>query len=727
MEPINVSLNKNLVVNGLAQGWRALMSLAFIPLYINYLGTDAMGLVGLFALLQAWLVVVDLVIRSALWDNAVELTPSLCGGRRGWGQLEGSEATDFTRPHPNPPPLGEGTVALNSTALGLEIAQLSDGANVAQAIRTRLHKREQIGFAITAAVAFGIWAVSSGLASVWCATDGLMAGNIPVEVVAQAFAVMGAVFALQIIESIYAGGLAVLSGEKRPLRATTRISLMATVRGFGAVGVLIWFPPTLDAFFIWQGVVSLITVILFAEAVYHTLPPVPKPARDRSVRNNVVANYFATWKPNLPRYRRLAKEGSWIVVGQIMSVAASLVLVRILTEHLDPAQYGQLALALTLGTLIIQVAFSGSMPGIMRYYAIAAEKGEASEYFLAARRMMGYGTFVALGLSALLLFGLPLFGKADMLGLTGMTITFTLLGSYNGIQNMIQNAARQRQVVMFHGSLDAWMRVLFAAGLLTWLGNSAKIVVAAYIASLLLVLVSQAIFIRRLIPKSTTHRIKPNPWSAQIWQYSKPFVFFNAFTWIQASSDRWALDTFSTTQEVGLYAVLIQLGYTPIAMVAGLMTTLIGPILFQRSGDTANPSRNAGVHKSAWQITAIALLSTLLACMFTYLYHDWIFRLLVAPQYHTVSCFLPWMVFAGGLFSAGQVLGLKLMSDLNTQALAWPKIVTSLLGALLSFVGAYYVGLKGVVYGAVTFSILQLLWLSWLSWHPINTHDKGRA
>jgi len=173
--------------------------------------------------------------------------------------------------------------------------------------------------------------------------------------------------------------------------------------------------------------------------------------------------------------------------------------------------------------------------------------------------------------------------------------------------------------------------------------------------------------------------------------------------------------------------VLIQLGYTPIAMVVGLMTNLIGPIMFQRSGDTADSSRNVGVHKRAWQMTAIALLSTLLACLFAYLFHDWIFRLLVAAQYRSVSYLLPWMILAGGLFSAGQVLSLKLMSDLNTKALLWPKIVTSLVGALLSFVGAYFAGVTGVVFGAVAFSVLHLVWLGWLGWHPIGTQNKGRV
>ena len=421
----------------------------------------------------------------------------------------------------------------------------------------------------------------------------------------------------------------------------------------------------------------------------------------------------------MSRFKRLAKEGGWIVVGQIAVVAASLVLVRVLTEYLDPTQYGQLALALTLGALIGQVAFSGAMPGIMRYYSIAAEKGEASEYFQASLRMMGYGILVALVLSAVLLMSLPLFGKAEMLGLISLTIGFTIFGTFNTAQNMIQNAARQRKVVALHGSLDAWLRVAFVVCLFTWLGNSANIVVVAYIVSLILVLASQAFFIRRLIPQETISSTKSKLWAAQIWQYSKPFAYFNAFTWVQASADRWALETYTTSHEVGLYAVLLQLGFTPIAMVAGLMTTLIGPILFQRSGDTTDATRNSTVHRQAWKITAIALVSTLFASIFAFLFHEWIFRLLVANQYRSVSYLLPLMILAGGLFAAGQMLSLKLMSDLNTQALVWPKIITSLLGAAISFIGAYFAGLLGVVVAAVVFSVLQLLWLGVLSWRQV--------
>ena len=52
---LTMSLKINVVANYLGQGWQGLMSLAFVPLYIKYLGIESYGLIGIFALLQAWL------------------------------------------------------------------------------------------------------------------------------------------------------------------------------------------------------------------------------------------------------------------------------------------------------------------------------------------------------------------------------------------------------------------------------------------------------------------------------------------------------------------------------------------------------------------------------------------------------------------------------------------------------------------------------------------------
>ena len=69
-----MSLRKNVVANFVGQGWRAIMSLVFLPLYIDYLGMEAFGLIGIFVMLQAWLRLVDLGMRPAVLREMARFT-----------------------------------------------------------------------------------------------------------------------------------------------------------------------------------------------------------------------------------------------------------------------------------------------------------------------------------------------------------------------------------------------------------------------------------------------------------------------------------------------------------------------------------------------------------------------------------------------------------------------------------------------------------------------------
>ncbi len=215
-----MSLTKNVAANYIGQGWRALMGLAFVPLYIKYLGIEAYGLIGIFALLQVWLILLDMGMKPAL---------------------------------------------------SREMARFTAGAHDAQSIRNLLRSIELIGVAVAGAVALGIWAASG-----WLATHWVNAKDMPAGVVAHAFAVMGLVAALRFIEDIY---VSCIAGLQRQVLQNAVTSVMATVRGVGAVALLAWVSPTVSAFFLWQASISVITVTLFSGLVYHSLPSAPQPAR----------------------------------------------------------------------------------------------------------------------------------------------------------------------------------------------------------------------------------------------------------------------------------------------------------------------------------------------------------------------------------------------------------------------------------------------------------------
>jgi O-antigen/teichoic acid export membrane protein len=428
------------------------------------------------------------------------------------------------------------------------------------------------------------------------------------------------------------------------------------------------------------------------------------------------------------RFQRLAKEGSWIVVGQIAAILGALVLVRVLTEYLEPAQYGQLTLCLSVAAFFNQVAMGGISAGIVRFYSIAVEKYDLPGYLHASSRLMGYTTAVVALITLVLMTGLLWLGYTQWMGLVAAALVFSVLSGYNVSLSGILNAARHRAVVAFHVGVEAWLKILLAIGVMLWLENSSTAVMLGYALSSLLVTCSQLYFLRRLTQPQVTTTRGHEKWGQQIWLYSWPFATWGVFAWVQQGSDRWALQTFATTQEVGLYAVLFQLGYTPIGLVTGMAMGFLAPIFYQRSGSAADHTRNLSVHRIAWSITFAGLLMTVLAFIFTYSQHEWIFQLLVASKYHAVSYLLPWVVLAGGFFSASQMLLLKLQSEMKQNTMIAAKILTAIIGICLNIYGASQFGLQGVVAALIAFSVITFLWMSWLAQHlPTSASDPFSA
>lgn len=419
------------------------------------------------------------------------------------------------------------------------------------------------------------------------------------------------------------------------------------------------------------------------------------------------------------RIQRLAKEGGWVIAGQVAAVLGALALVRVLTEYLTPAQYGELALGLTVAGLVNQVVMGGLTAGIGRFYSIAVAKNDLTGYLQASRRLMGYATAVVVAIAAVLMAGLTWFGYSQHMGLAAAALLFSMLSGYNASLSGIQNAARQRAIVAFHGGLDAWLKILLVVGVMLWLGSTSTAVVLGYALSSLLVTGSQLLLLQRRISHPDHGHGNAHEWTGQIWGYSWPFSAYGFFTWLHQASDRWGLQNFSTTEEVGLYAVVFQLGYWPIGLLTGMVMTFLGPVLYQRSGNASDPLRNADVHRIAWRITQACFCLTALVFALTLLLHEWLFKILVAEEYQSFSYLLPWMVVAGGVFAAGQMLALKLMSEMKSSAMTTAKVVTAIIGVILNICGILFFGVAGLVAALVLFSAIYFIWMAWVAQRPV--------
>jgi O-antigen/teichoic acid export membrane protein len=408
-------------------------------------------------------------------------------------------------------------------------------------------------------------------------------------------------------------------------------------------------------------------------------------------------------------------EGFLLLLGQAMAVAGSLAGVRLLTELLDPRAYGELALGMTLASLVNQTILGPLCNGVIRFYAPAMERGELGGYLEAVRRLMLSANILLAFLLLLGIFGLVIAGETRLITIAVAALLLSLFSGLNSIFGGMQNAARHRSVVALHQGVEPWVRFLAAAGLIILLGATSTMAMIGYALALLLVITSQYIFFRREFPRRVKEAESGREWCEKIYAYSWPFSIFGVFTWLQLASDRWALNAFSSTQEVGMYAALFQLGYYPMSIATGVALQLLVPILFQRAGDGTDSRRLISAHQLGSRLVWIGLALTGVATLVAFCFHAQIFSIFAAREYGGVSYLLPWMLLAGGVFAAGQTMTLSLMSQLKTRSIMVGKVVTAVVGIVSNIVGAYCYGTSGIVAAGVFFSLVYFLWMTVVS------------
>lgn len=412
------------------------------------------------------------------------------------------------------------------------------------------------------------------------------------------------------------------------------------------------------------------------------------------------------------RFQRLTKEGGWILTGQIVSVLGALVLVRVLTEYLDPAAYGELALGLTIAGLVNQVVTGGVTAGIGRFYSIAAEKGDLSGYLQASRKLMGFA-ILAIGVIALaLMSGLIWTNQTRWLSLTAAVLVFSVLTGLNSSLSGVQNAARQRSIVALHSGMDAWLKIGLAVGVMLWLGTSSTAVVIGYVLSALLVTASQLFFLRRLLQNRDRKHSNPGSekWVRQMWMFSWPMMAGGLFNWGYYASQRWALELFATTEDVGKFYALTQIAYTPIILAGAMLMSLMVPILFARVGDPENNYRLINTHKVVSRIAVIGLLATAMMSVLIYFLHKTIFRIFVSPEYGDISCYMPLVVLSAGLLVVSHFFGVTVSAKNKTKLFLKRDIIGNLLIALINLYSTFKWGFQGLITSMLIGAVIHLSW-----------------
>jgi O-antigen/teichoic acid export membrane protein len=420
------------------------------------------------------------------------------------------------------------------------------------------------------------------------------------------------------------------------------------------------------------------------------------------------------------RVKRLSFEIFWVGLGQALSVIGGLVGVRLLTDLLAPDIYGELTLGLTAAAFSNQIIYGPLANSFLRFFAPAKEANQLSQYFEGIKTILTKTMFVIVGIFIPIFVFSLVIGYGKWIPLLALSLILSVLIGCNLSFDTIQNAARQRPVVALHQGAGQWLKFIVAVILINILGSFSTIALLGFIFSAATIFVSQCYFFRRIIAPLINERrlfsfsMNNNDWSRKMYSYAWPFSTFGLFTWALLSSDRWALQLFTSTSEVGLYSVLFQLGYLPMVLMSTLLTQIVLPVIFSKAGDGTDSTRTNAAYKMNVKLTVASFVLAMVVSAVTYFYHKQIFSYLVAPAYRHISMLLPFMTLASGLFMTAETAALFLTINLDTRILIKPKIVTAILGILFNLIGAYLFGIRGIVFACIGFAILYFLWISLL-------------
>ena len=215
-------VKKNILANLVGNVWTGLMSLAFVPLYIHFMGIEAYGLMGVFSALLGFFALFDMGLSSTLNREVARLSVK---------KDKAQEMCDLVR-----------TLEIPYWGFGILVAVL----------------------VILASPVIGFH---------WVKVKALSPQTVRLAVM-----LMGLSIAFQWPIAFYSGGL---MGLQRQVLLNGINMVVATFRGFGAVLVLWLVSATVEAFFIWQILIVAVQVSLLAYFLWKSLPPAPARPRYR--------------------------------------------------------------------------------------------------------------------------------------------------------------------------------------------------------------------------------------------------------------------------------------------------------------------------------------------------------------------------------------------------------------------------------------------------------------
>ncbi|MDX1915696.1 MAG: oligosaccharide flippase family protein [Methylophilus sp.] len=421
-------------------------------------------------------------------------------------------------------------------------------------------------------------------------------------------------------------------------------------------------------------------------------------------------------------------ELAWVLAGQGFALFGSLVGVKLLTNVMSQAAYGQLALGISIAGLMNMFLFGPLGQIILRYYSVSGERGEHAAYSMLLRELHGQLVLVVAVIGCVVVMIMQLTIGIEWAYLTAIAIFFGVVSGLLGSLQALFSAARERKLAALSQSADVWLRFLLAFLLVFMVNRNGFWALAGYSLGSLLVLLFQLRYMHDIMPyikngKSVGAEAFTR-YRSEFWRYGTPFVAFAGFAVISQYADRWLLQGLAGAEQVGIYAVLYQIASAPITLLSGVVNQLVIPVVFTRAGALTHKSQiehSRHLLKVVQLIMAVAFgVAVLIAAFWGKPLIVWITN----ESYGLHADILWLLVFGLAMFHLAQFMAAEGLSRNNSKLYFLPKLAQCLTLVIAGVFLTVTYGIWGMAVAFVISSFIHLFLITLLNAQVRNNTVK---
>jgi O-antigen/teichoic acid export membrane protein len=296
----------------------------------------------------------------------------------------------------------------------------------------------------------------------------------------------------------------------------------------------------------------------------------------------------------LLRDARIRGETAWVVAHKAAEFGVLLVGLKLFTNLMSPAEFGEYQLALTTLALLGFVVEVPISQVYLRQYHTAVAQGTARSALTQTVKWLGITALIVLGGSILLTKPLADAFRLETFTVLAVGLTF-LANRWRSLRVQVLDIQRERRQCMIENiGFYACQTAIGAVALLIFRPSATVALLAFAVVAAVFSGIGVRSFHRelRMLPDQA-----PAPFSQLVFAYGVPLGILTTCQWLQASAERYALSGQFDYALVGRYVAAYQVCGFPFLAMNAVLTTLVQPIVFQRAQDISDAGQLWSAHR----------------------------------------------------------------------------------------------------------------------------------